>query len=78
MVLIFCSTHFLNVNLLPNVNHKCFCDDAWETLLLLKRKRGWQRFFSFLDSRITVKREVSSAKALVLEDKPSPKLLIYI
>ena len=31
-----------NVNLLPNVNPKCFCDDAWETLLLLKRKGGWQ------------------------------------
>ena len=25
-------------NLLSNVNPKCFCDDALETLLLLKRK----------------------------------------
>ena len=38
-----------NVNLLSNVNPKCFCDDAWETLLLLKRKGGWQTFFSFLE-----------------------------
>ena len=33
----------LNVNLLSNVNPKCFCDDAWETLLLLKRNRGWTK-----------------------------------
>ena len=38
-----------NVNLLSNVNPKCFCDDAWETLLLLKRKGEWQTFFSFLE-----------------------------
>ena len=38
-----------NVNLLSIVNPKCFCDDAWETLLLLKRKEGWQTFFSFLE-----------------------------
>ena len=28
-----------NVNLLSNFNSKCFCDDAWETLLL-KNKGG--------------------------------------
>ena len=27
-----------SVNLLSNVNPRCFCDDAWETLLLLKCK----------------------------------------
>ena len=37
-----------NVNLLSNVNPKCFCDDATETSLL-KRKGGWQTFFSFLE-----------------------------
>ena len=37
-----------NNNLLPNVNPECFCDDAWETLLL-KRKGGWQTFFDFLE-----------------------------
>ena len=37
-----------NFNLLSKVNPKCFCDDAWETLLL-KRKGGWQTFFSFLE-----------------------------
>ena len=40
-----CSSNF---NLLSKVNPKCFCDDAWETLLL-KRKGGWQAFFSFLE-----------------------------
>ena len=105
-----------NVNLLSNVSPKCFCDDAWETLSSLKRKGGWQAFFSVLEknpswacllglglklilhwkfhcfilersllsskvviteSLITEKREVSSAKSLVLEDKPSAKSLIY-
>ena len=95
-----------------------FCDDAWETLLLLlKHKGGWQTVFSFLkkitswacllrsrlklifhwqahcftlarsllsseviitESWITEKREVSSAKRLVLEDKPSAKSLTNI
>ena len=40
---------FVIVNLLSNINPKCFCDDAWETLLLLKRKGEWQTFFSFLE-----------------------------
>ena len=43
-----------NVNLLSNVNPKCFRDDAWETLLLLlKRKGEWQTFFSFLGKSIS-------------------------
>ena len=54
-----------NVNLLSNVNPKCFCDDAWETLLLLKRKVGWQNFFSFLE-------KITSWACLLA------KLLIYI
>ena len=105
-----------NVNLLSNVNPKWFCDDAWETLLLLKCIVGWQIIFSFLEkitswacllgsglklifhwkvhcfilkisllsskvvitvSWITKKRDVSSCKSLVLEDKSSAKLLIY-
>ena len=31
----------------PNV--KCFCDDVWETLLLLKSKEGLQTSFSFVE-----------------------------
>ena len=38
-----------NVNLLSKVNPKCFCNYAWETILLLKRIRGGQTFFSFLE-----------------------------
>ena len=38
-----------NVDLLSNFNPKCFCDDALDTLLLLKHKVGWQTFFSFLE-----------------------------
>ena len=41
------------VNLLSNFNPKCFCDDAWETLLFLKRKGGWQTFFSFLEKIVS-------------------------
>ena len=107
-----------NSKLLPNVNPKCFCDDAWETLLL-KRKGGWQTLVWFLwfsrknywacllrsrlkrifhwkahcfilarsvlsfdviitDSWIIGKRAVSSAKSLVLNNKPSAKSFIYI
>ena len=29
-----------NVNLLSNINPKCFYDDAWETLLLLLKRKG--------------------------------------
>ena len=43
-------THLLNarLNLLSNVNPKCFCDYAWKTLFM-KRKGEWQTFFSFLE-----------------------------
>ena len=44
--LVKCSS---NGNLLFNINPKCFCDDARTTLLLLKRKGGWQNFSSFLE-----------------------------
>ena len=47
---IFCN--FRNhPTVLLNVNSKYFCDDAWETLLLFKRKGGWQNFFSFLEKK---------------------------
>ena len=42
----------LNVNLLSKVNPKCFCN-AWETSLL-KRKGGWQTFFSFLEKNCSL------------------------
>ena len=38
-----------NVNLLSNVNPKCFCNDAWETLLLKHKARMLQTFFSFVE-----------------------------
>ena len=38
-----------NAYLLSNINPKWFCNDAWKTFLLLKRKGGWQTFFSFLE-----------------------------
>ena len=106
---------FSIVKLLSNVNPKCFRDDPWETLLLLKRTGGWQSVFSLLgkitswscllesglkliflwrcfillrsllsfevvitESWIMEKTKLSSAKSLVLEDKPSAKSLIYI
>ena len=48
---LFYLTHLLNarLNLLSNVNPKCFCDYAWKTLLFMKRKGEWQTFFSFLE-----------------------------
>ena len=36
-----------NANLLSNVNPKCFYDDAWEILLLLKCKGRWQFSLAF-------------------------------
>ena len=44
-----CQVH-LGFGKVSNVNPKCFCKDTWETLLLLKRKEGWQTFLSYLEN----------------------------
>ena len=53
----FYLTNFLNVHHMLTYYPKCtlftslcFCKDTWETLLLLKRKGGWQTFLSYLEN----------------------------